>query len=299
MFLGLKKMASRKTSRHLSFFSVLLTLFFAFSLINPVFGQTRTARALKKETTGLQKISTQTVTTKKVTTQEKVAQKAPVQKSKPEQKPVSNAAILKENKFLEEELNLAKNTQFYFVINLKEKIVEIRARGVVLKSWAAGGIRYSGKPVPIKAAALIEKSTLNPPERKMIKPGENQEKIEKKKNQKTEAEGSKPESSSSSSGTAADTFELEALEITDMPDSYELILDNGLKISIRSKSGVKNRMLRVAEIMRWYAWIPVSNFLFHRKEPRPRLLLYFDSKRDAQGIYWAFIDGIKGLIWLP
>jgi len=29
------------------------------------------------------------------------------------------------------------------------------------------------------------------------------------------------------------------------------------------------------------------------------MILYFDQPRDAQGIYWAFIDGIQGIIWLP
>jgi len=299
MFPAEKARTRRNVRRLIFFIPVILILFFLFTLTTPVCNRTGTNRALKKETAEGQKTAVRAGTAKKTAIQEKAAQKTPAQKSKPEQKPVLKSAVLKENRFLEEELSLARSPQYYFVINLKDRMVEIRARGIVLKSWAASGIRYAGNPVPIKAAALVEKSTLNPPERKMIKPPENPQQTEKKQDRKAVAEESKQESAETSTAASYETFELEALEITDMPDSYELILDNGLKISIRTKTGVKNRMLQLAEIMRWHAWIPVSNFLFHRKEPRPRLLLYFDSKRDAQGIYWALIDGIKGLIWLP
>lgn len=276
---------------------IFLSAILILSLLSAAYTQTKTVKAVKKETPSQQKKSGQMLPAKKVTTEKVSAQKASGPLPKVESKPPVNQAILKENKFLEEELSLAKNPQYYFVINLKDKKIELRARGMVLKSWTASRIRYSGKPVPLKVTTLAQKSALNPPKRKMIKPGETQESTAPTATQPAEPTKSK-EPNSTATGTT-DTFEVEALEITDMPGSYELILDNGLQISVRSKAGSKEKMKQNRELILWYTWLPIKNFLFKKKEPKPRMILYFDNPRDAQGIYWAFIDGIKGIIWLP
>lgn len=107
----------------------------------------------------------------------------------------------------------------------------------------------------------------------------------------------KPEQAQTSTATPADTFEVEALEITDMPGSYELNFDDGLRIFVRSKSGLQESFRQTWEMLLWYTWYPVRHFLWRKSELRPQLILYFDDKHQAQGIYWAFIDGIKGIIW--
>jgi hypothetical protein len=84
-----------------------------------------------------------------------------------------------------------------------------------------------------------------------------------------------------------------------MPGNYELIFDNGLKISVRSPAGKGQKLRRLKENLSWYIFLPVNNFLKKNKIHNQRMILYFDQPRDAQGIYWAFIDGIQGIIWLP
>ncbi|HAR35540.1 MAG TPA: hypothetical protein DCR87_01275 [Acidobacteria bacterium] len=222
--------------------------------------------------------------------------------------PEPTLQTLKENRFLEEELKLAKTPQYYFVLNLREKTLELRARGMVLKSWKASELRYTGKPVPLQVTTLTNKTALKPPERKVLNPAEQQAEEEKKaaekakleeaKNKKAE-EAKKPEQAPTSTATPADTFEVEALEITDMPGSYELNFDDGLRIFIRSRSGLQESFRQTRERLLWYTWYPVKHFLWRKSELRPQLVLYFDNMREAQGIYWAFIDGIKGIIWFP
>ncbi|MGQ9801012.1 MAG: hypothetical protein ACUVRL_05030 [Candidatus Saccharicenans sp.] len=222
--------------------------------------------------------------------------------------PEPTLQILKENRFLEEELKLAKTPQYYFVLNLREKTLELRARGMVLKSWKASELRYTGKPVPLQVTTLTNKTALKPPERKVLNPAEQQaeevkkaaEKAKQEEEKKKKAEeAKKPEQAQTTTATPADTFEVEALEITDMPGSYELNFDDGLRIFIRSKSGLQESFRQTRERLLWYTWYPVKHFLWRKSELRPQLILYFDNMRDAQGIYWAFIDGIKGIIWFP
>jgi len=236
------------------------------------------------------------------------AQKKPSEVPGTSSRQPKDSDLLKENRFLEEELTLAKNPKYYFVIDLKSKKIEIRARGMQLKSWTASQIRYSGKPLPLKVLGLSQKSALNPPKRQMIKPGEgdtaavvdqepvsvNKENQDKKKNaQKGTTE------TAQESGPEGETFQLEALEITDMPGNYELIFDNGLEISVRSPAGKGQKLRRIKENLSWYVFLPVNNFLKKGKAHNQKMILYFDQPRDAQGIYWAFIDGLKGIIWLP
>ncbi len=220
--------------------------------------------------------------------------------------PETMIEILKENRFLEEELKLARNSQYYFVLNLKEKTLELRARGLLLKSWKASKLLYSGKPVPLKVTTLTFKSALKPPERKVIKPGEAQGNSgpqqaltrESEPQKKGEKEKKKTDQNQPASSTV-DKFEVEALEITDMPGSFELHFDDGLRIYVRSKSGLGERFRQTRELALWYLWYPVRQLLFPKAEQKPRLFLFFEEKRQAQGIYWSFIDGIKGLIWFP
>ncbi|MDD8031980.1 MAG: hypothetical protein PHQ25_08295 [Acidobacteriota bacterium] len=228
------------------------------------------------------------VTGSQARTKDKNKQESPPSTDKLKGLPEETIKILKENKFLEEELKLAGKPAYYFVINLKEKKVDLKARGMVLKSWNFSDLRYSGKPVPLKVTSLTHKTALDPPERKIIQPDEEQDKDEKEMNEMKE---SQPE--------ATGTFEVEALELADMPSSFDLNFDDGLKISIQSKSGLKETFHQTWENILWYTWYPIKHFIIRKSELKPRLVIYFENQREAQAIYWAFIDGIKGIIWFP
>ncbi|MGB9892952.1 MAG: hypothetical protein ACPLRA_00955 [Candidatus Saccharicenans sp.] len=288
--------------------ALLIIFIFYLSFFNLLISQTPNLR--KGTASQSAKQSSQEVGSKKNLNKGKTSANQPAANPKQSQPPAtvkgipeSTLKILKENRFLEEELKLAKNPQYYFVLNLKEKKIELRARGMVLKSWKASELRYSGKPVPLKVTTLNNKTALNPPERKMIRPGEEQSQeakkaAEKAKQEERKKDQKKKDQSQPAAGTT-DNFEVEALEITDMPGSYELLFDDGLKILIRSRSGMKESFRQTREKLVWHTWYPIKHFLFRQSELRPIMIIYFDNPRDAQGIYWAFINGLKGIIWFP
>jgi len=53
------------------------------------------------------------------------------------------------------------------------------------------------------------------------------------------------------------------------------------------------------ENISWYILQPVKDLLSKNKNLNPKMILYFEQIREAQGIYWAFIDNVQGIIWLP
>ncbi|MDI6845652.1 MAG: hypothetical protein QME28_05890 [Candidatus Saccharicenans sp.] len=218
--------------------------------------------------------------------------------------PPETHEVLKENRFLEEELKLARTPQYYFVLNLRDGMLELKARGMVLRVWKAKKIRYTGKPVPLQVTSLKNKTALNPPERKVVKPGAGQpQETEKKTGAPTSENKNKKKEekreSQETARTATDSFEVEALEITDMPSSFELNFDNDLRIYVRSPADSREKWRRIKENFLWYAWNPVKYLINRKSELQPQLILYFDTHRQSQGIYWAFVDGIKGIIWYP
>jgi len=169
------------------------------------------------------------------------------------------------------ESELAKEPHFYFVLDILGKNLELRVKGMALRSWKLGSMRFWGKPAFSKTVQLVKKSTLKPPKRNVILPGE-------------------------AAVTAKDPskFELEALELKDMPRSFSLDFDNGLQVSVRTNErGLK----AFKEAVRWYGLLPVRNYFSARNgKPLSVLEIKFENEKDAQAIYWIFFEGIKGVV---
>jgi hypothetical protein len=178
------------------------------------------------------------------------------------------------NGILEEEYALAKSPDFYYLMNLGARTVELKARGFVLRRWAPSGIRFWGTPVAFKAIALARKTALTPPQRRVIKPGE-------------------PETVSTKPGQ----FELEALEVKDMPPSYALELEDGTRISVvRKVKGFR----AFWKGLKWYAGLPLKTLKLKRGGKTMTIIeMSFDDPKEGQSMYWALTEGLKGLIWLP
>lgn len=180
--------------------------------------------------------------------------------------------LLIKNMVLKQELDLALKPQLYFLFNLSEKRLELKARGLILKEWKIVRIRRWGAHPALKITTLEKKSALFAPKRKKIKPGEVQ---------------------------SGDTFELEALEVKDMPTIYTLKFDNGLKIYVRpGAKKLGGHIASIAFFLRWYGWFPIQN-LFSRifKEPSKLMEISLASGEEAKAIYWALLEGMKGLIF--
>ena len=185
---------------------------------------------------------------------------------------VDKAKLVRSQQEVTAESELAKEPHFYFVLDVRERTLELRVRGMALRSWTLQGMRFWGKPAFSKTVQLVRKSTLNPPRRNIIKPGE-----------------------AAAAVKDPTKFELEALELKDMPKSFSLEFDNGLQISVKAR---KKGLTSLLDDVSWYGLLPVKSFFSARNgRPVSELQLNFASEKDAQAIYWIFFDGIKGLVY--
>lgn len=180
------------------------------------------------------------------------------------------------NRLLEEELALAKAPNFYFMFNLAERTISLKSKGIVLRSWAPRRIRFWGKPVEFRALILVRKTAFSPPKRKVIKPGESE----------TVPTPNKP-----------GEFELEALEVKDMPLSYTLELEDGTRIEVAPR---KKGIPRLMDELHWSVGLPLTALkLSLRKRSIEVIGISFDDPKDGQALYWAMTEGLRGLVWLP
>jgi hypothetical protein len=202
------------------------------------------------------------------------------------------ADLAKKQNSLNAEYSLAKDSTFYFVLDILGRKLELRVRGMVLRTWPFQSVRFWGRPELSGNIELVRKTTLKAPERIVIKPGGEAEKVEA-----APAAAAKPTGTSAAPSNPAE-FDLEALELKDMPNKFSLDFDNGLHVQIRTKTGASGGLLgSMREGWGWYVDLPLRNlFGPHTGEGLSELELTFDNDKDAQAIYWHFFDGIKGII---
>lgn len=130
-----------------------------------------------------------------------------------------------------------------------------------------------GRSAPLSALTLVKKSTLFPPKRAKIKPAAKEEE--------------------------AATFELEALELKDMPSRFTLFLSGGIGLSIRPMArGLFPSLGNFGHVLAWNLWVPLRNLSFRvRKKPFAAIDIKLEKKEDGQAVYWALPDGVKGLVF--
>ena len=200
------------------------------------------------------------------------------------------AGLAKKQQALNAEYSLAKEANFYFVFDVPGRKLELRVRGMALRTWPLRSMRFWGEPHFSGSVELARKTALKAPERIVIKPGETEEPAP------APAPAAKP-AAAGAAATAAE-FELEALELRDMPKRFQLGFDNGLNVTIKAKDGGSRGLGgTLRDAWHWYIDLPLRN-LFGAKEGQAvsELELVFEDEKDAQSIYWHFFDGIKGII---
>ena len=203
--------------------------------------------------------------------------------------------LLLQARLLEEELALAKLPNAYFLLDLREKRLVLRAGGTDLRAWEVRGVRAWGAPAEVKALTLLTKTTLNPPERIEIKPGGEEESPA----QTTGTEAAKKPAAGGQAVAGPTEFELEALELKDMPKSFQMLLEGGLRVSVRAAGQtLGSRFGRLWSALRWSVGRPIEAvYLKARKKQGCVLELTLKDEKDVQALYWSLYDGIKGLIW--
>lgn len=188
--------------------------------------------------------------------------------------PAGDSRDLKgENQLLEAELRLARKPATYFVFDLLDGKVSIKSRGVALRELNVSKVRFWGRPISPESRELSEKSSLFKPKRKEIKSG------------KKAGEGE---------------FEIDALELKDMPSNYKLVFTDGVTVSVRKEA--EGIFPWLANAGRYLAWLvsrpPLTLWYTLWGKPFSSVLVTM-SEKDAQSLYWALYEGIQGVIVGP
>ena len=181
-------------------------------------------------------------------------------------------------RLLNAELHLARQKQIYFLFDLPAGRIEFRASGLTVAELPLAGWRLWGRPGEPRAAVLVEKDSLSPPQRTTIRvsPG-------------------------SETPTVTAGGNLEALELGDMPERYQLVLDDG--IVIRVAPVAQGILGRIVDGWRWFGWYLsrplISDWKFVRGKPYTELVVVLQP-HDAKLLYWSFTAGERSLIrWPP
>ena len=204
------------------------------------------------------------------------------------QKPPSPAL---EDRFLREDLDLAKTSSLYFVIHLKSRTMSLRAGGLTLKEWKIAGLRRWGPPQPFDPLAIEKKSTLFPPKRTEIIP------TTEEQAEQAQAEAEKADKKKKEQPTQPP--ELEALELKDMPSSFTLFMSDGTRVYFRPRAKkFLTRMGSFGHSLSWYSWVPLKNLWFRlKKKPFSAIDIKLEAAEDCESTYWSLTEGAKGLIF--
>jgi hypothetical protein len=179
--------------------------------------------------------------------------------------------LARKNRLLKEEFALAKNPGLYFIFDLKNKQILLKARGILLEEWKIEKLQRWGDPPPLGALTLEKKSALFPPRRAKIKPADEE---------------------------AGDTFELDALELKDMPSAFTLYMDRGISVYVSPKpQSFLSRTANLGHSLVWYLGVPLKNlWLELRKKSFAAIEVRLTDTEKARALYWALADGTKGII---
>jgi len=169
---------------------------------------------------------------------------------------------------------LANSAELYFIVTIGEKRIDLKAKGILLRTWKIEKIRLWGDPVLSNPVSLIKKTTLFPPKREEIKPD------------KTVEES---------------PYELEALELGDMPSSYTLSLERNLSIYIHPKStGWTSHLRKIGSAIRWYFYPPVKTvWTKANKKPYTAFEITLENKEESKSFYWVLSKNSPFIILPP
>jgi hypothetical protein len=173
---------------------------------------------------------------------------------------------------LEAELELAKTSHVYLVVDTEARKISLRIRGMALKTWAAADVRAWGRPVGVRSLKLVKRTGWSAQDRINLTPGIKPE----------DKPGDKPKD------IGADVLELE-----DMPARYAFFMEEGLRIVVRPKpKGILGRTGSVfAGIGRAFGRSAKAVWSAVRRKEFSEIWIVFNEGKDAQAMFWATPEG--------
>jgi hypothetical protein len=198
---------------------------------------------------------------------------------------------LERNKFLTTMLSLAQKSDHYFVFDITEKKIFLMNRGIVLREWSADQAWFTGDPVPVQIYSLVRKNIQFSQLRHNVDVDDNRinDNVSNAGDNKT-AEDKR-----------SDKFELEALELGDMPSSYILFLNGEISIKIRTQpEGFWSTLKKAAYFFVWHAYYPIRSIWSSlKKDTFTAIDISFKDKKEAQALFWAVADKADCIMLFP
>ncbi|MDO8282289.1 MAG: hypothetical protein Q7U10_06655 [Thermodesulfovibrionia bacterium] len=188
-----------------------------------------------------------------------------------------------EERLLRSELLLAQKTDIYFILDLEKNRIYFKARGIVLRDLEIKEKRFWGQADTVKLYVMAAKAARSEPLREEVIP-ENIKKDEK----------------APVPATTTPVVDLKALELDDMPVSFNLKLGDDLTVSVSPDSkGSIPALSSIFNSLKWYISQPMLT-VWHTVKKRPyRVLNLVLDAKDAQALYWSIHEGSEVLIYNP
>ena len=196
-----------------------------------------------------------------------------------------------QNTLLRAEYDLARKGQVYLYLDLARKQFDIRSSGMTIANIAIAEIRPWG-PLPDPGLHLIaDKDRI--PEREKIKipPPGGEEVTTKPAEPLSPVDPAAP--------PVVKKFDVQATEVTDMPNNYSLLLEGGGVLVIKSfptATDWKGKMVQRFEKPLWKITHALQANLSHYQKKNFTELMLILSPEDAQRLYWALPVGSALLI---
>jgi hypothetical protein len=199
---------------------------------------------------------------------------------------------LEKNVFLTTISSLAQKSDHYFLFDIREKKIFLMSRGIVLREWIADQVRFTGDPVPFQPLSLVRKS---------IQFSELRHNISFDDDSVDNASTNKISEDKTQDNKKEDKFELEALEIDDMPTGYKLYLNGGISIEIRAQGeGLGATLKNAVHSFIWYTYYPILAIWSSLKNSTFTTIdISFEDEKEAQALFWASPEEISCVLLFP
>jgi hypothetical protein len=187
------------------------------------------------------------------------------------------------NRQLRAEYELARKSQLYFVFDLPAKKVQFKASGMAIAELPVQRADFWGQVGGDKIRTVAAKHSYGTPEREVLKIPPPEQSAEAKPQAEAKADPKK--------------FELAALELSDMPTSFQVRFDDGFLVSVKpAPAGFFRRIWWALSKGFWHLSRPLNSvWNFLHKQTYAEILLTIPPK-DAQLLYWSLTDGSSCLL---